>query len=114
LCHSRVNNLHNLCNLWPYVIQQFQINATLYFYLLFFLLFLLFFIDTHPITNSYSVICKAVKNKDDGKNGYNIHIGNSQFGINDCIIGNDRKDIILGGDDQDYIRGKDGDDNLQG
>ncbi|HSF00964.1 MAG TPA: hypothetical protein VLA48_08735, partial [Nitrososphaeraceae archaeon] len=47
-----------------------------------------------PITDSYGAsFCKAVKYKDDGKNNYNIFIGTSQFGIADCIIGTNEKDI---------------------
>jgi hypothetical protein len=66
------------------------------------------------ISSSYGAFCKAVKYKDDGDNDYRIYVGNSQFGIDDCIIGSNHKDIILGGDGDDYIKGKDGDDNLQG
>ena len=68
----------------------------------------------NPIPDSDARFCEAVKHKDDGHAGYNIFYGSSQFGINDCIIGSNQKDIILGGDGQDFIRGKDGDDNLQG
>lgn len=76
---------------------------------------LLFSLANHPINDiDARSFCKAVEYNDDGKNGYNIFIGTSQFGISDCIIGTDKKDVILGGDGPDFIRGKDGDDNIQG
>jgi hypothetical protein len=71
-------------------------------------------LSIQPIPDSYAAFCKAVKYKDDGDNNYNIYIGTSQFGISDCIIGTDKKDVILGGDGPDFIRGKGADDNLQG
>lgn len=118
MCHYKVNeNLHDLCSFLSlqYTSVSNKKCYSLLLSCLFFSSFLLFFIDTHPITDSYGAsFCKAVKYKDDGKNNYNIFIGTSQFGIADCIIGTNEKDIILGGDGQDYIRGKDGDDNLQG
>ena len=58
--------------------------------------------------------CKGVKYNDDGDNRYNIILGTSQFGIQDCIVGTNEKDVILGGDGQDYIKGKKDNDNLQG
>ena len=76
---------------------------------------LLFSLVNHQITEvDARSFCKAVKYKDDGKNDYNIFIGSSQFGINDCIIGTNKKDVIIGGDGDDFVRGKGGDDNLQG
>jgi RTX calcium-binding nonapeptide repeat (4 copies) len=76
---------------------------------------LLFSLANHPITDSHArSFCKAVKYKDDGKNDYNIYIGTSQFGIGDCIIGTDKKDVIIGGDGPDIIKGKGDNDNLQG
>jgi Ca2+-binding RTX toxin-like protein len=58
--------------------------------------------------------CKAVKYRDDGDNDFNIYVGTSQVGIDDCIIGTNHKDVIIGGDGNDYINGKKADDSLQG
>ena len=111
--NTPVQNIVNLLQL------KFLSKRKCYSFLLPFLLvsssILLFSLANHPITDSEArSFCKAVKYKDDGKNDFNIFIGSSQFGINECIIGTDKKDVIIGGDGQDYIRGKDGDDNLQG
>jgi hypothetical protein len=76
--------------------------------------FLLISFFSHPIPSTYADFCKAVKYKDDGRNDYNIYIGTSQFGINECIIGTDKKDVIIAGDGDDFIRGKGAADNLQG
>jgi hypothetical protein len=76
--------------------------------------FLLISFFSHPIPTSHADFCKAVKYKDDGRNDYNIYIGTSQFGINECIIGTDKKDVIIAGDGDDFVRGKGAADNLQG
>ena len=87
---------------------------SLIFSSLFLFSFITIIVDEYPITQSYAEFCEAVKYKDDGRNNFNIFIGTSQFGINDCIIGTPKKDVIIGGDGDDFIRGKGNDDNLQG
>src|ERR1044072_6452035 len=77
----------------------------------FIIILILFSLDN--LDDSYGAFCKAVKYKDDGDNGYRIYIGTSQVGIDDCIIGSNKKDVIIGGAANDFIKGKDGNDNLQ-
>jgi hypothetical protein len=77
-------------------------------------IFVLFLFSLGNLDDSYGAFCKAVKYKDDGDNGYRIYIGTSQVGIDDCIIGSNKKDVIIGGDGNDFIKGKDGNDQLQG
>jgi hypothetical protein len=101
--------LDNLSQLYPRCFEKRILNLFSCFFISSIILF-----SFQPIADSYGAFCKAVKYKDDGRNDYNIYIGTSQFGIADCIIGTNHKDIILGGDGQDYIKGKGGDDNLQG
>ena len=86
--------------------------SILLFSSLFISIFLLYSVDY--IANSDGAFCKAVKYKDDGDNGFNIYIGTSSVGQDDCIIGTNDKDVIIGGDGDDFIRGKKADDNLQG
>src|SRR5687768_8669664 len=67
-------------------------------------LILLYSVDY--IAESDGAFCKAVKYKDDGDNGFNIFIGTSRVGIDECIIGTNDRDVIIGGDGDDYIKGK--------
>lgn len=50
-----------------------------------FFISLLFFFSFDFIDNSYGAFCKAVKYKDDGDNDFNIYIGTSRVGIDECI-----------------------------
>jgi hypothetical protein len=93
--------LDNLSQLYPRCFEKRILNLFSCFFISSIILF-----SFQPIADSYGAFCKAVKYKDDGRNDYNIYIGTSQFGIADCIIGTNHKDIILGGDGQDYIKGK--------
>jgi Ca2+-binding RTX toxin-like protein len=79
-----------------------------------FFISLIVLFSVNYISTSDAAFCKAVKYKDDGDNDFNIYIGTSRVGIDECIIGTNHKDVIIGGDGDDYINGKKADDNLQG
>jgi hypothetical protein len=112
---NKVRNIFWLCILSPSF--RLIINKkfpSIFLLSLFVSSILLFSSFNNLLPTSHADFCKAVKYKDDGRNHYNIYIGTSQFGINECIIGTDKKDVIIAGDGDDFIRGKGAADNLQG
>ena len=110
------NSQYSLTVLYSNIYTEINPKAIIPLFFISVLVILSYTIVTTTTISVYGAenFCKGVKYKDDGDNGYNIIIGTSQFGIQDCIIGTNDKDVIIGLDGQDIIKGKGDNDNLQG